>query len=73
MFNKSAYKGRQMQASGLKIKDATQAGYFAEKFLRVFDGESYSDPIRLKRMFRNQELLKNLGPPFRPTNGIKLP
>lgn len=73
MFNKAAYKGKQMQASGFKLKDATQAGYFAEAFLRVFDGESYSDPIQLRRMFRNQELKKNVGPPFRPTSGIKMP
>ncbi|XP_025090518.1 UPF0602 protein C4orf47 homolog isoform X2 [Pomacea canaliculata] len=71
-FNDSAGKGKQMLPGGSKERSTgLQAGYFNEKFNRVFEGESYSDPIRLKRIFRMKESKKNLGKPFMPTNAEK--
>lgn len=71
-FNDSAGKGKQMLPGGSKERSTgLQAGYFNEKYNRVFEGESYSDPIRLKRIFRMKESKKNLGKPFMPTNAEK--
>lgn len=70
-FNDAAGKGKQMLPGGSKDRSALQSGYFAEKFGRVFDGEGYSDPIKLRRLHRLQEAKKNLSKPFLPSSGDK--
>ncbi|KAK7112170.1 cilia-and flagella-associated protein 96-like isoform X2 [Littorina saxatilis] len=70
-FNEAAGKGKQLLPGGAKVKAATQAGYFTDKFGRVFDGESYSDPIQLRRRYRLEQAKKNLSKPFLPSNGDK--
>lgn len=61
-----------MLPGGIKIPSALQAGYFTEKFGRMFEGEAYSDPVKLRRMRRLEESKKNLGKEFIPPNGEKL-
>ncbi|KAL8607336.1 hypothetical protein ACOMHN_039486 [Nucella lapillus] len=70
-FNDTAGKGKQMLPGGSKERSALQMGYFAEKYGRVFDGEAYSDPIKLRRVHRLQESKKNLSKPFLPSSGDK--
>lgn len=70
-FNQGAGKGKQMLPGGTKDKSAHQHGYFNEKFDRVFAGESYTDPIKIRRQYRLKESQKNLGKPFLPSNGEK--
>lgn len=72
-FNESAGKGKQMLSEGIKVRDATQAGYFDHNFTRVFEGEGYSDPVRLSRQNRNKAKLKNLAKDWTPNNGLKMP
>lgn len=72
-FNASAGKGKQMLPGGLKEKTAKQDGYFAEKYNRMFEGEAYSDPIKMRRQHRIKEGQKNLGKPFLPSSGDKKP
>ncbi|XP_055951671.1 UPF0602 protein C4orf47 homolog [Argiope bruennichi] len=38
-----------------KSKNATQDGYFRETYPRVFEGEAYMDPIRLRRLHRLEQ------------------
>ncbi|KAK7491210.1 hypothetical protein BaRGS_00017481 [Batillaria attramentaria] len=71
-FNEAATKGKQMLPGGLKERSATQAGYFQEKFGRVFEGEGYSDPIKRRRQYRMEQSKRNLGKPFLPSNGEKM-
>ncbi|XP_059156791.1 UPF0602 protein C4orf47 homolog isoform X2 [Physella acuta] len=71
VFNESASKGKQMLPGGLKEKSAKQDGYFNDKFGRVFEGESYTDPVKLRRLHRMSESKKNLSKAFLPTNGYK--
>lgn len=71
-FNEAAGKGRQMLPGGLKEKSAQQHGYFTDKFSRVFEGESYSDPIKLRRLYRLEQSKKNLSKPFLPSSGEKM-
>jgi len=70
-FNEAANKGKQVLPGGSKERAATQAGYFTEKFGRVFEGESYSDPIKLRRRYRLEQSKKNLSKPFLPSSGEK--
>lgn len=72
-FNASAGKGKQMLPGGLKEKTAKQDGYFAEKYNRMFEGEAYSDPIKMRRQHRIKEGQKNIGKPFLPSSGDKKP
>lgn len=72
-FNEAASKGKQMLPGGSKEKAATQAGYFQEKYGRMFEGESYSDPIKVRRQYRIQQSKRNLSKPFLPSNGDKKP
>ena len=61
-----------MLPGGSKERSALQAGYFAEKYNRVFDGEAYSDPIKRRRQHRIAELKKNVTTrPFMPSNAEK--
>jgi hypothetical protein len=72
-FNESAGKGKQMLPGGSKvISNGTQHGYFTDKFGRVFDGEGYSDPIKLRRRYRMEQSKKNLSKPFMPSHGEKM-
>jgi len=72
-FNEAAGKGRQMLPGGSKTKSALQAGYFDGAFARVFSGEGYSDPVKMRRQLRLKESQKNLGKAFLPSNGEKKP
>ncbi|KAH9513005.1 hypothetical protein Btru_035562 [Bulinus truncatus] len=70
VFNEPAGKGKQMLPGGSKEKSAKQDGYFKE-FGRVFEGESYSDPVKLRRQRRLEENKKNLSKAFLPTMAYK--
>ncbi|KFO99400.1 UPF0602 protein C4orf47 [Calypte anna] len=72
-FNEAANKNRQMLPGGSKTLSALQAGYFDPQFVRVFEAEAYSDPVRLRRRYRMTESKKNLGTAFLPTDGDKWP
>ncbi|XP_009890070.1 PREDICTED: UPF0602 protein C4orf47 homolog [Charadrius vociferus] len=72
-FNEAASKNRQMLPGGTKTLSALQAGYFEPQFVRIFDGEAYSNPVQLRRRYRLAESKKNLGKAFLPSNGDKLP
>lgn len=72
-FNASAGKGKQMLPGGLKDKCAKQDGYFKDKYDRVFEGEAYTDPIKMRRQHRIKENQKNIGKPFLPSSGDKKP
>jgi len=71
-FNEAAGKSKQMLPGGSKEKAATQHGYFTEKYGRVFEGESYSDPIKIRRRYRMDQSKKNLSKPFLPSSGEKM-
>lgn len=70
-FNESATKGKQMLPGGTKSRSALQTGYFNDKYGRVFEGESYSDPIKIRRQNRQREAQKNIGKAFLPSSGDK--
>lgn len=70
-FNEAAEKGKQMLTEGSKDRSALQAGYFQKGFTRVFEGESYTDPIKIRRQNRLKEMQKNIGKPFLPSSGEK--
>ncbi|XP_075356332.1 cilia-and flagella-associated protein 96 isoform X2 [Mycteria americana] len=72
-FNEAASKNRQMLPGGTKKLSSLQAGYFEPQFVRIFDGEAYSNPVQLRRRYRLAESKKNLGKAFLPSNGDKLP
>ncbi|XP_060102432.1 cilia-and flagella-associated protein 96 [Heteronotia binoei] len=72
-FNEAASKNRQMLPGGEKEKSALQAGYFDPVYGRIFEGESYSNPVQLRRRYRIAESKKNLSKPFLPSNGEKMP
>ncbi|XP_070544417.1 cilia-and flagella-associated protein 96-like [Ptychodera flava] len=72
-FNEAASKGKQMLPGGSKAKSALQAGYFDGNFTRVFHGEGYSDPVKMRRQLRLKEAQKNIGKAFLPSNGDKKP
>ena len=60
-----------MLPGGSKEKSAKQDGYFSEKFVRVMDGEAFSDPVKRRRQHRMAESKKNLSKAFLPTNANK--
>lgn len=70
-FNESAGRGKQMLAGGGKSKSALPVGYFADKFSRVLEGESYTDPVKMRRQDRMKDAQKNIGKPFLPSSGEK--
>ncbi|KAM4710559.1 cilia-and flagella-associated protein 96 isoform 1-T2 [Discoglossus pictus] len=72
-FNEAASKNRQMLPGGSKTLANLQGGYFDPQFKRVFDGESYSDPLKQKRQYRMQQAKKNVGKTFLPSSGEKKP
>lgn len=72
-FNQSAGKGKQLMSGCSKSKTATQTGYFSDQFMRVMDGEAYSDQVKMRRQFRLKEAQKNIGKPFVPSSGEKKP
>ncbi|XP_006015952.1 UPF0602 protein C4orf47 homolog [Alligator sinensis] len=72
-FNEAASKNKQILPGGSKMLSALQAGYFEPQFVRVFEGEAYSNPVQLRRRYRLAESKKNLGKAFLPNNGDKLP
>ncbi|XP_054239217.1 UPF0602 protein C4orf47 homolog [Indicator indicator] len=72
-FNEAASKNRQMLSEGTKTLSALQAGYFEPQFVRIFEGEAYSNPVQLRRRYRMAESKKNVGKAFLPSNGDKLP
>ena len=72
-FNAAAGKGRQMLIGSTKSKSALQAGYFAEKFDRILDGEAYTDIVKIRRRDRLEQTKKNLAKAWVPSNGDKLP
>ena len=71
-FNEASQKGKQMLPGGSKERSALQAGYFTDKFGRVFENEAYSDPIKLRRQHRLREAQKNIvKSAFLPSSGEK--
>ncbi|NXX18163.1 CD047 protein, partial [Podargus strigoides] len=72
-FNEAASKNKQMLAAGTKTMSALQAGYFEPQFVRIFEGEAYSNPVQRRRRYRLAESKKNLGKALIPTNGYKWP
>lgn len=63
-----------MLVPGPKERCATQVGYFSEKYSRVFEGESYNDPIKLRRQQRQKDVQKFVGgKPFFPSAVPKKP
>uniref|UniRef100_A0A8D0H713 Cilia-and flagella-associated protein 96 n=1 Tax=Sphenodon punctatus TaxID=8508 RepID=A0A8D0H713_SPHPU len=72
-FNEAASKNKQMLLGGSKEKSALQAGYFEPQFVRLFEGEAYSNLIQLRRRYRLAESKKNLSKAFLPSNGEKMP
>lgn len=72
-FNEAASKNKQMLPGGSKSMANTLGGYFDAQFKRIFDAESYSDPLKQRRQYRMQQAKKNLGKAFLPSNGEKQP
>ncbi len=73
-FNEAAYKGKQMLSHNSKDRStALQDGYFTKHFARVFDKESYSDPIGTRRRKRVLEAKRIIGKPFITFHGEKQP
>lgn len=70
-FKESKKGSREMLVGGSKSKAATQAGYFAETFPRILEGEAYSDQVKMRRQYRLKEAQKNIAKPFIPSNGDK--
>nr|XP_033799586.1 UPF0602 protein C4orf47 homolog isoform X3 [Geotrypetes seraphini] len=70
-FNDAAGKGRQMFPGGSKLMSDLQAGYFDAQFKRVFTGEGYSNPIKLRRLYRLDQSKRNLGKSFLPSSVSK--
>jgi len=62
-----------MLNEGEKSRNATQDGYFAEEYIRLFAGEAYSDPVRQRRQQRLLSKEKNLAKDWIPQPGIKWP
>ncbi|MBN3301744.1 cilia-and flagella-associated protein 96 [Amia ocellicauda] len=72
-FNEAAHKKKQMMPGGTKLKSALQVGYFDSQFKRIFENESYSNPVKIRRQYRLQQSKKNTGKAFLPSNGEKKP
>lgn len=72
-FNEAATKGKQILSEGEKSRNATLAGYFAEEYIRMYEGEAYSDPVRMRRQARLLSKAKNLSKDWIPQPGTKWP
>ncbi|XP_072371995.1 cilia-and flagella-associated protein 96 [Scyliorhinus torazame] len=70
-FNEGAYKGKQMLLEGSKTKSATQAGYFDNEFMRIFQKEAYTDQVKLRRQAKLSATKNNLNGVFFPSQGAK--
>lgn len=63
-----------MLPGGSKEKSSTQAGYFDKSYLRIMQGEGYSDPVKKRRQERLEKQKLNVGKqPFIPSHSGKLP
>ena len=60
-----------MLPGGSKTRTALQVGYFSDKYGRVFEGESYTDSIKIRREHRLKQAKKNIGKAFLPSSGEK--
>lgn len=60
-----------MLPGGSKVRSALQAGYFDDKYTRVFESEGYSDAVKRRRQDRLKESKKNIGKAFLPSSGEK--
>lgn len=72
-FNQSATKGKQLLAGGMKSKCATQAGYFGKDYVRIFNAESLSDPIKRRRQERVAAGKRNIAKSWVPVYVDKKP
>jgi len=73
-FNEAAGKGKQMLPGGSKTRSGNQAGYFDGKYMRVMEGESYSDAIKLRRADRIKNMKANIvSKAWLPSNFTKKP
>lgn len=72
-FNKDSNEGKQMMTNCTKRKGPTMDGYFDKEFSRVFEGEAYTDKIRIARMYRLKIAEKILNTTFRPNSPTKKP
>lgn len=59
-FNEAAGKGKQMLPGGSKSRAGTQAGYFDNTYMRVLEGEAYSDAIKRRRAERIKNAKSNI-------------
>jgi len=71
-FNQSATKGKQLLPGGGKDKSALNVGYFSD-FGRVFEGEGYADPVKMRQVRRTEEAKKRLGKDWIPSSTTKKP
>ncbi|XP_053315216.1 UPF0602 protein C4orf47 homolog [Spea bombifrons] len=72
-FNEAASKNRQMLPGGSKTMANVTGGFFDGHPKRIFEGESYSDPLKQRRKYRIEQAKKNLGKTFLPPSGEKKP
>jgi len=72
-FNEAGSKGKQMQTQGDKTRSGRQDGYFAEEYMRAFEGDAYSDPVRQRRQDRLKAKEKNVAKEWIPQKGTKWP
>ncbi|XP_038611081.1 UPF0602 protein C4orf47 homolog [Tachyglossus aculeatus] len=72
-FNEAASKKKQMLPGGTKVMSDLQPGYFEPRFVRIFEGEGYTNRNQLRRRYLVEESKKNLGKAFLPSSGEKKP
>jgi len=73
-YNESASRGKQMMTSCTKSKTGLIDGYFQPKFGRIFEKESYSDPVKLRRQERIMQKKRNIDrTAFYPSSETKKP
>uniref|UniRef100_A0A8C5P6S6 Cilia-and flagella-associated protein 96 n=1 Tax=Leptobrachium leishanense TaxID=445787 RepID=A0A8C5P6S6_9ANUR len=68
-FNESASKNRQIIPGGSKSMANATGGYFDGEFKRIFERESYSDPLKERRKYRIDQAKRNMGKSFLPSSG----
>eukprot|EP01137_Pigoraptor_chileana_P010369 Opistho-2@59875 len=59
------FKGKQMLIAG-EHHGQLPDSFFDKKFVRVFEGESWADPIQRERRTRNENSKKNIAKAFKP-------
>uniref|UniRef100_A0A8C9S166 Cilia-and flagella-associated protein 96 n=1 Tax=Scleropages formosus TaxID=113540 RepID=A0A8C9S166_SCLFO len=72
-FNESAYKNKQILSSVPKKKCGLQVGYFESQYRRIFEGEAFADPGKLRRQYKMQQAKRNVGKAFLPSSGEQRP